>query len=363
MANFRRAKVESIEFEASDILLIRLTLEDGRNVAAAAFPAMLGPVQPGDQVVVNTTGLDLRLGTGGVAFVLWNLDARGATEQPDGHIMKLRYTPWQMNVLAAEEPSSTTHDVLAEATSIGGMPVVACGLHSQVAAVAAGIKAVDPALRVAYLMTDAGALPLAWSRLIRRLRASGLVDVTATSGHAFGGDLEVVNDFSGLLALRAGAGADVVIAAMGPGVVGTGTRLGFSAIEQGQLLDAASALGGRAIACLRISFADERPRHHGVSHHSLTALRVAARERCTVVVPALPPERREEVISQLVRSGIPERHEVVQGDGSDALEFLAARGITPDSMGRSVTEAPELFLSAGAAGRVAGDIAARSSET
>ena len=45
---------------------------------------------------------------------------------------------------------------------------------------------------------------------------------------------------------------------MGPGVVGTGTLLGHTALEQGQILDAANALGGRSIVCLRISFADER---------------------------------------------------------------------------------------------------------
>ena len=59
---------------------------------------------------------------------------------------------------------------------------------------------------------------------------------------------------------------------MGPGVVGTGTALGTTALEQAPILDGANALGARSMAVPRISFADPRPRHQGLSHHSLTAL-------------------------------------------------------------------------------------------
>lgn len=359
MALWRRGTVEAVETESNDLIVASVTLDDGRVVSVSAFPGMTGTLHAGDEVIVNTSGLDLGLGTGGSGFVLWNASTVASLAPRPGHIMKLRYTPWQMNVLAAEEQDAPSHAALADAVSIDGMPVVACGLHSQLAAVAAGIKAVDPALRVGYLMTDGGALPLAWSRLVPELRNAGLLDGTATCGHAFGGDLETVNVFSGLAALRHALAADVAVVALGPGVVGTGTRLGYSAVEQGQVLDAATALGGRAVACLRISWADSRPRHRGVSHHSLTALQIAARERCTVVVPALEPEQREEVTSQLVRAGIHERHDVIQGDGAAALELLASKAIVPTSMGRTVHQVPELFLAAGAAGRVAADMAVR----
>ena len=53
-------------------------------------------------------------------------------------------------------PSPALRDV----DSIDGLPVVACGLHSQVAGVAAGIKAAEPGARVGYLMSDGGSLPL-----------------------------------------------------------------------------------------------------------------------------------------------------------------------------------------------------------
>ncbi|MFN2490303.1 MAG: DUF3866 family protein [Actinomycetota bacterium] len=353
MAFFATGKVTKIE-ERPGIVALEVDVDE-RSLSAYGFPLMLGPVEPGDAVIVNTTGIDLGLGTGGVGFVLWNLDGPGPPRRAEGHIVKLRYTPWQTNVLAAEEPLSPHHGSLAGVDSIGPLPVVACGLHSQVAAAAAGVKAAHPEARVGYLMSDGGALPLAWSGLVRRLRAASLLDVTCTYGHAFGGDLEAVNVFSGLASLHVAGRVDVAIVGLGPGVAGTATTLGFSAIEQGQALDAVSALGGRSIACLRISFADPRARHRGVSHHSLTSLRIAARERSTVVVPLLPAEQSAVLRGQLREAGIDDRHNVVVADGAPGLALLRATGVHPTSMGRSLEQTPELFLAGAAAGRVAAD--------
>jgi hypothetical protein len=352
MPSFREGKVSSITEERPDIVRAVVETSDG-DLASVGWPSMLGPLKVDDRVVVNTTGVDLDLGTGGEAFILWNLDGSGPTTEFEGHLMKMRYTPWQMDVLSVEAPESPHHDAMVNPTFLDGTPVVACGLHSQIAAVAAGVKAAAPGARVGYLMTDGGALPLAWSNLVQALRAGGLLDATCTAGHAFGGELEAVNEFSGMVALRRAVGADVVIAALGPGVAGTGTALGFSALEQGQLLDAAGLLGGRSIACLRISFADERERHRGVSHHAITSLRVATARRCTVATPFLPEEEGERVHIQLAAAGIEERHDVVWADGRPGLDLLTERGIHVSSMGRPVDETPELFLAGAAAGAVA----------
>src|SRR3990170_1201673 len=275
MPAFREGKVVRLIEERDDLTRAEVSLEIG-DIEAVGFPKMLGPLEPGDRVIVNTTGLELGLGTGGIGFILWNLDGTAPSPDLRGHIVKVRYTPWQTEVLSAEEPDGPHHDALEEIGSIDGMPVVACSLHSQIAGVTAGIKAARPEARVGYLMTDGASLPIAWSDLVRDLRSARLIDSTCTCGHAFGGDLETVNVFSGLAALRSGLGMDVVVVAMGPGVVGTGTRLGHTALEQGQILDATNSLQGRAIACLRLSFADPRRRHTGVSHHALTALRLVA---------------------------------------------------------------------------------------
>lgn len=357
MPSFAEGTVTRIAEQDERIIHLRARTGD-QEVDAVAFPEMVGPIEVGHRVVLNTTGITLSLGTGGTAFVLWNLDAAGPTDPGDGHIVKLRYTPWQKNVVSVESQESKHHDALREIDTIEGMPVVACGLHSQVAAVAAGIKSAAPDARVGYLMTDGAALPLAWSRLIKQLEATELIDVTATCGHAFGGDLETVNVFSGLAALKEIGGADVVIAALGPGVVGTGTLLGHTALEQGQILDAANALGGKAVMCLRVSFADERARHRGVGHHSLAALNLSAREPCTVVVPELGDDTQP-ICDELHDEGVDKRHEIETVDGRPALAVMKVKGIHPTSMGRTVEETPELFLAAGAAGIYAGSLVAR----
>jgi hypothetical protein len=352
MPTFREAKVVEVTELRPDLVRARVLLPNG-EVEAVGFPEMLGTLTPGDRVVVNTTGIELGLGTGGVAFVLWNLDGDPPPAQLEGHIMKMRYTPWQTEVVTAESPESPHHDALDTVESIDGLPVVACTLHSQVAAIAAGVKEARPDARVGYLMTDGACLPIAWSDLVQDLKRVGLLDVTCTSGHAFGGDLETVTIFSGLAALKVVGRCDVVIAGMGPGVVGTGTTLGHTAIEQGHLLDAASALGGKPIACVRISYADKRTRHHGISHHTLTALRLATHRRATVVLPELAHDYATAIETQLREAGIAEKHEVVSVDGEPGLALLWEKGITPSSMGRPLTEVRELFLAAAAAGRVA----------
>jgi hypothetical protein len=351
---FRSGIIVSIQDQRPDLVRARVAL-DGAEIDAAGWPKMLGPIHEGDRVVVNTTGIDLGLGTGNTGFMLWNLDGAGPSEEPAGHIVKMRYTPWQMPVLAVEAPESPHHEALAETRSIAGTPVVACGLHSQLAGVAAGVKALEGDARVGYLMTDGAALPLAWSGIVARLKEARLVDVTATCGHAFGGDFEAVNVFGGIAALSVAGSVDVVVVAMGPGVVGTGTALGFTAMEQGSVLDAAAALEGSGIAALRLNWLDARPRHRGLSHHTLTALSLAARESTTIAVPLLEDPRRAEVMERLAGAGLDERHEVVEADGGPGLELLAAREIRPTSMGRGLDEIPELFLAASAAGRIAAD--------
>ena len=124
-------------------------------------------------------------------------------------------------------------------------------------------------------MTDGTALPLRFSRTIARLEERGLLSSTVTCGHAFGGALEAVNVYSALAACRSLVEADVVVLGPGPGSIGTGSSLGFSGMETGDHVNRVSALGGTPVYIPRISFADRRRRHFGVSHHTLTALGLA----------------------------------------------------------------------------------------
>ena len=119
---------------------------------------------------LNTTAAWLGLGTGGVHFVtaVWG---RAQEAMGKGHIMKARYTPSQVRVLAVEEEDRPGHEALSAIPDLGGTPVAVGGLHSQVPVVAAAVKACAPAARIAYVMTDGAALPASFSQILKALRA------------------------------------------------------------------------------------------------------------------------------------------------------------------------------------------------
>ena len=236
---------------------------------ALAYPSLVGIPQVGDEVLLNTTALAQGLGTGGYALVVAVPDRLPPDPTGPGHLVKARYTPLQVTVLGVDEQDTEHHALMAEADDLGGMPVVVADLHSALPAVLVGMLATDPDLKVAYVMTDGGALPAWFSRTLDALAASlaGVVTV----GQAFGGDLEAVTVHTGLLAARHVLGADLAIVTQGPGNLGTGTPWGFSGVAAGEACNAVAVLGGEAVGALRISDADPRPRHRGVSHHSLTA--------------------------------------------------------------------------------------------
>ncbi|UCH35817.1 MAG: DUF3866 family protein [Armatimonadota bacterium] len=330
----------------------------GRTERALNYPALTQPISAGDRVLLNTTAVRLGLGTGGLHFVMKRLTDEG-TEEPEpqqeapGHIIKLRYTPLQFSCISAEEQDSPHHAVLRTAHDLSGAPVIACPLHSMIAPAAAAVKAASPALRVAYVMTDAAALPMPVSRLVQQLKQADLLDASVTCGQAFGGDYEAINIFSGLLTARLVAKADIIIAGQGPGNVGTGTLYGFGGIEQGEIINATAVLHGRPVAVLRISFADPRERHQVVSHHSLVALGRVALARAAVIVPEMVEERAEQVRERLEAVEIPARHDVVTQSGEAGLWELARRRVDVKSMGRSIEEDREFFLAASAAGEYA----------
>lgn len=317
-------------------LTVRLELETRR---AVNYPALTGPAQTGDEVLLNTTAQYLKLGTGGYDFVFANLSR--PVPKPDGtekgHIVKGRYLPCQHSVLTLEEQEE--HRAVWE-RDLEGFPVLVGQLHSQIAPAAAGLFC-SGRRKVAYVMTDAAALPLPFSRLVRDLKQAGLLYATLTCGQAWGGDYETVTLHSALLAAKHIAGCDAAIVCQGPGNTGTGTKYGFSGVEQAQNIDIARALGGTSIAIVRMSSADKRARHRGISHHTRTALDLAY-SRCIVPLPVDSDE-----------SSLPPGHSVLFIEGAQAaLDLLAERGVAVSSMGRTPAEDPLFFLAAAAAGFV-----------
>ncbi len=324
---------------------------DGEQAPAIHYETLLGPVQPGDEVLLNTTAVHLGLGTGGVHFVMGVSGRRHDFDGP-GHIMKCRYTPSQVAVLAVEEPESPYHEVMVDG-DLDGTPVIAAGLHSMMAAAAVAARLAAPKARIVYVMTDGAALPARFSRLVGHLRAEGFLDAVITCGNAFGGDFEAVTLHSGLLAARRVCHADIILAAMGPGVVGTGTRWGTTAIEQGLIVDAAHVLAGRPVAAPRLSFADARERHRGISHHTLTALGRVAAHRCTVALPSLSGDQHRLVMQQLNESGISTRHRIEWHDTWSIISELERLPFRLTTMGRTPSQDPAPFASAAAAAAAA----------
>ncbi|MFD7307854.1 DUF3866 family protein [Promicromonospora sp. NPDC059942] len=266
------------------------------TVRALAYTDLVGEPAVGDALLLNVSALARGLGTGGYALVVGPA-APGTRLPPDpvvgpGHLVKARYTPLQTMVLGVDEQESPHHTTLADADSLDGMPVVVADLHSALPAVVAGLRHAATAagrapgdLRVAYVMTDGGALPAAFSRTVAALRETDWLTTCVTVGQAYGGDLEAVTVHTGLLAARHVAGCDVAVVTQGPGNLGTGTRWGYSGVAAGEAVNATATLAGRPVASLRVSGADPRDRHLGISHHSLTAYGRVALAPADVPVP------------------------------------------------------------------------------
>jgi Protein of unknown function (DUF3866) len=321
----------------------------GVPIRALAYPALVGSPRVGDRVLLNVTALEAGLGTGGYALVVAIPDR--LPDDPDlaGHIMKARYTPLQVMTASADEQGSEHHELLEAADSLDAMPVVVADLHSALPAILAGLRSSSGTMpRVAYVMTDGGALPAWFSRTIAGLRQAGWLAATITTGQSFGGDLEAVTVHSGLLTARHAVGADVAIVTQGPGNLGTGTKWGYSGVAAGEAVNAAAALGGRPVASLRISFADPRERHQGVSHHSLTAYGQVALAGADVVIPALPEAQAARVASSV--APLATRHRLITVPVNGLEEALRATPVTLSTMGRSLDEDLEYFLAAAAAG-------------
>ncbi|WP_126415637.1 DUF3866 family protein [Trueperella bialowiezensis] len=347
---------KAIEYEAQ--------LEDGTQIRALAYTPHVGTPQRGDRVLVTVNALERGLGTGGYAMIA-ALPDRLPVDPPAGagHIVKARYTPNQVMVLGVDEEESPHHAVLHDADSITDMPVIAADLHSALPAIVAGIQHANPSARIAYIMTDGGALPAWFSKTAYRLRTDGHIIGTITAGQSYGGELEAVNVHTALLAARLVWHADVAVVAQGPGNLGTDTRWGFSGTSIGEALNAAHVLGGTSIAALRASQADPRERHLGISHHTMRVLSDVVHTPCAVVVPELTgmdSHIREKMAGQLVELASHAHLSLVALPADHLTDVLADPPTPLNTMGRGFADDPLAFLAACAAGVYGGELSARS---
>jgi hypothetical protein len=346
-----------------------LTVEiGGERRPAWADARMVGEVELGDDVVVNTQARDLGLGSGGFDIVHVNLTRglRGGGE--DGiHVIKLNYSSLQHPVdpVEIDEQAASTAAGLGYASrgdpSLGPKPPTAViSLHGHLAPIAWAAARARPGLRLGFIQGAGAALPGSLSRDVADLRDRELVCGHVTAGSAYGGEHEAISVVGGLDAAARRLGWEAVVVGPGPGILGSATRLGHGGMAALDAAHAALALGLPTLLCPRMSSSDQRDRHRGLSHHTASVLELLL---APVRVPV--PEAELEgwpLLSEAAPAGgsaqaaLEELIELCKGRHDLAVEPIdldgyAASGLPAQTMGRSIADDPLFFAAPLAAGR------------
>nr|WP_255688460.1 DUF3866 family protein [Brevibacillus sp. AF8] len=307
----------------------------------------------GDLLLINTTAVHLELGTGGYHFVVGKVNQPVETDVlPNewGHVMKMRYSPWQLAVDSVEEQASPYHDLFVqEDLSLEGTPVLIGELHSLLPVAVLTLRKKNPNVRIVYVMPDGASLPIALSQHVQQLKATGSLAATVTTGHAWGGDRESLTIHSGLLAARHVEHADIIICMLGPGVAGTGTSYGFSGVQLAEVIHAVSTLGGTPFFIPRISFGDQRARHYGISHHTISIVNRFTLCPVLVTIPIFGDERDEILSRQMKTIEGAGKHIFIKGkvpDLSGLASLEKGYGLSFSTMGRNWQEDPAPFQTA-----------------
>jgi hypothetical protein len=233
-------------------------------------------------------------------------------------------------------------------------PVAVFGLHGQLAPLAWAFAQAagggesgerQAGARLGYVQTAGGALPGGHSRVVRELRGRGLLAGHITAGPAYGGEAEAITTAGAVHHGLAELGWDAAVCGPGPGILGSGSALGHGGIVALDSAHAALALGCAVVVCARMSSADPRPRHQGLSHHTRAVLELLLAP-VTVALPVGEPPH------------------VVAAAGHEWRELPADldgyrdSGLPARTMGRSLDEDPLFFAAALVAGTaLAGKVA------
>lgn len=336
-----------------------LTVEvDSERRAAWADTTLLGAMREGDEVIVNVDALDLGLGSGGFDVVHVNLTRGLSGGGGEGkHVMKLNYTSLQHPVEPVErslddaEPESAAG--VEGRSSTSSPSVLVLPLHGHLAPAAWATAEAAPELRVGYVQTGGGALPGSYCRDVAELRERGMLCGHITVGPSYGGEHEALSVAGALDAVFQTLGWDAAIVGPGPGIIGSGTWLGHGGVAALDAAHAALALGMRTLLSPRLSEADPRERHRGVSHHTLTVLRLLL-GRVEVPMPAgeTPADAQLTDATARLSDAVGQRHDLREAPVD--LDGYAATGLPARTMGRDLAEDRLFFAAALAAGGALG---------
>jgi hypothetical protein len=319
----------------------RLTVQvAGEQRAACADTALVGPCEPGDDVVVNVEARELGLGSGGFDIVHVNLtrglDGRG---MPGAHVMKLNYASLQHAVLPVEG---------RELRAPLRRPVGVFQLHGQLAPIAWALAQARAGLEVGYVQTAGGALPGAMSDTVRQLLHRGLLAGHTTAGPAYGGAQEAITTAGALQDGLAEERWDVALVGPGPGILGSASALGHGGLVALDSAHAALALGCPTVLAARMSSGDPRDRHRGLSHHTRTVLELLLKPVTLAVPPGAALFAELDGIGAALDAARAAGHEVAEA--AVDVEGYRASGLPTRTMGRTLDEDRLFFAAALAAG-------------
>jgi hypothetical protein len=307
---------------------------DGERRRAWADEVLLGEMHDGDEVVVNTAALDLKLGSGGFDIVHVNL-TRGleAGAEADAHVIKLNYTSLQHPVEPVEERSVRLMG--ARDPKSAPLCVLVLPLHGHLTPAAWAASRATPGLRVGYVQTGGGALPGSFSRDVKELRERGLLCGHITAAPSYGGEHEALST-GGALDAAAALGWDAVLVGPGPGIIGSDTAYGHGGMAALDNAHAALSLELPTILSPRLSSSDPRDRHRGLSHHTATVLEL-------LLAPVDLPVPSE------AKGLFAESRHALHPMPVDLSGYEAA-GLPNKTMGRSLEDDPLFFAAPLAAG-------------
>jgi hypothetical protein len=327
-----------------------LTVEvEGARRRAWADVELLGEMREGDEVVVNVEALDLDLGSGGFDVVHVNLTRGLESSGAAGgeHVMKLNYTSLQHPVRPVELPvrrMGREDTKGAPEASRRTMTGLVLPLHGHLAPAAWAVARALPGSKVGYVQSGGGALPGSFSHDVAELSERELLCGQIAAAPAYGAEHEALSVAGALDAAAYSLGWDVALVGPGPGIVGSETRLGHGGMAALDNAHAALALGLPTVLSPRLSAADPRERHRGVSHHTVTVMRMLL-GAVEVAVPSGNP-----VATAQLAEAAGWRHRLREAPAD--LDGYASSGLPASSMGRSLKEDPLFFaapLAAGAA--------------
>jgi Protein of unknown function (DUF3866) len=326
---------------------------DGEERPAWADRSLVGEAAQGDEVIVNAEALDLGLGSGGFDVVHVNLTrGLGGGGTGGARVMKLNYTSLQHAV----EPVEVSAPL--EGADAPSPPVLVLPLHGHLAPACWAAAKVSPGLRVGYVQSAGGALPGALSRDVTELRERGLLAGHVTAGPAYGGETEAISLVGALDAAVRRLGWGAIVCGPGPGILGSATSYGHGGLAALDSAHAALALGLPTLLSPRLSGADPRPRHRGLSHHTASVLELLLAS-VRIPVPEIDlqgwPTGGEGLDEIDLPSVLDALHEVCDDRHDVAvepvdLEAYAASGLAARTMGRTIAEDPLFFAAPLAAG-------------